>query len=200
MAGITDTSERVVSIFGYPRSGNTFLQTALKHIYPQHIFNAPRHTVWEVKQDIAKGNTPIIPFRNPLDAIGSWAIYRQEGHLGGTHFDWHNDTIEGDIKFYIRFYNDIIYLKDKFIFMDFIKFNNNLDYIKNKTNCLNLGKDANPTIDEIKFDMTMSIKKINLPRETKPIIEAIKPQIQAHPLFADTLSLYQILQDLEKEY
>lgn len=200
MAGTSDRDKPVISTFCYPRSGSTFLYTALEYLYEDYHFIPSRHTVWEVKDLVSKGEKLIVPFRNPVDSIGSWNVYRQEGYLGSTHFDWHNDTLEGDIKFYLRFYSEILPLKDNLIFFDFNKFTSDLSYIKSKMKKhLNMEPTKNPLIEFIKSQMKSGIRKLNLPRETKPIIETVKPLIEQHPLYSDTLSLYQKLQELEQE-
>lgn len=200
MAGTSFTPNRIISTFCYPRSGSTFLVTALEHIYTDCYFHLARHTVWEVKDEVSKGKILVVPFRNPLDSIGSWNIYRQEGHLGGSHFDWHNDTLEGDFKFYLRFYSEILPHKDNLVFFDFDKFTLDLDYIKSKIKKFyNLEPIGNPSVETIKKFMSEDIRKLNIPRENKPLIEEIKLQIKEHPSYNDTLKLYQKLQTVEKE-
>lgn len=184
----------LINLFGYPRSGTTFLKSALDEIFPDYEFSLCRHTVWELKDDISKGNIPIVPFRYPLDSIGSWSIYRQENILNATHFNWHNDNLEGDIKFYLRINTEILKLKDSIVLMPFEKFADNIEFITQRISVkLGLVPNGDPDLERIKANMRSGIARLNLPRETKEIIETVKPQILQHPLYADTLSLYQRL-------
>lgn len=188
-----------LNVFGFPRSGNTYMHNALCLMYPNNMFISPRHTVWEIKNELQKGNEVVIVFRNPLDSISSWSLYRQERIFPIEDMNWNDMTINDDIKFYLRFYNEMIALKEDVIFMDFDKFIADSSYIetkiKSKTGLL---ASMIPTSDQVKEEMLKDYGALNLPRETKVYIEEVKPVVQANPLFADTLSLYQSIQDLEK--
>lgn len=194
-------SNTTINVFGYPRSGNTYMHHALCFMYPDNIKLTARHTVWEVKEELNNSNIVVIVFRNPLDAITSWSLYRKEYISPIDEMNWDNMSIEDDIKFYLRFYNEMIAIKEKLIFFDFDKFTVNSEYIENKIKTkINLTAKFIPTPDEIKEDMRQGISILNLPRkETLSLINERKPKVEAHPLFSGTLSLYQTLQGLEKE-
>lgn len=199
MARNTDFNS-TINVFGYPRSGNTYMQYALSFMYPDNMYPSARHTVWETKEELKNSNIVVVVFRHPLDSITSWSLYRKEYISPVDEMNWDGMSIEDDIKFYLRFYNEMLTLKEHLIFVDFDKFIVDSHYIENEVKAkFNLSAKHIPTPDEIKNTMRQSIAILNLPRDTKPLIEAKKPQVQAHSLFSDTLSLYQTLQGLEKE-
>lgn len=201
MAGDTITNHnRRVNIFAYPRSGSTFLQSVLDYVFPDVYFDSPRHTVWEIKDDIAKGNKPIVTFRNPVDSISSWNVYRNEGHVGLTHMNPEKDSYVADIKFYIRIYTAILDHIDDVLLMPFAKFCDNIDYITDTVSLgLGLEPKGNPSLEFVKKAMKDDSRVLNLPRETKPIIENVKPLILEHPLYSDTLGLYQRLTEASEK-
>lgn len=149
---------------GFPRSGNTYLNTALNlFYYPDLTTNKNRHTVIA----ITKADKIIVPFRNPIDAIASWHDYPSQGQL---HMD---------IAFYIRFHNNVLNNLNKIVLMDFAQFTTNLDYITSViNNNFNVSPIATVTDTQIKTVMIDNNLEINLPRTNNNAINETKQQLQ----------------------
>jgi len=160
----------------FPRSGNTFLNYALRNIYyPNQNPNINYHTVVA----LSKFNKVIIPLRNPLDCISSWNYY-PSGH-----------TLENDIKFYLRFFN-AVFEADNVIIADFDKFTINLEYIKQLV-ISNFGSilSHETSIDKIKTSMKSDNKLLNLPDDNRAeTINKIKEKLVDMPAFSNCLKLY----------
>jgi|688.fasta_scaffold261705_2 hypothetical protein len=148
---------------GFPRSGNTYLNHALNLLYyPEQEVNSNRHTVAAIE----KTNQIIVTLRSPEDSIASWHTYQSGGQL------------ESDIKFYIRFYSAVLDNLSKVVLMDFDYFTKDIDYIKDKV-LKNFGIDTGRYVTDvqIKEAMLVSNKKINLPRNNKEELDAVKQQL-----------------------
>lgn len=180
---------RVINSFGYPRSGNTFLRSSLYLLYPEHTVGMPKHTLVEAQRYINQGKTLVV-FRNPLDAISSWSIYKQEGYLS-PRFEWHKlNDIDDDIKFYCRIYNYVLSNLENIILLDFDCFTNNLDYLVDKLSPLELGPHRAVSIEDVKESMLADERRLNLPRETKSLIQGQHSIIQNSPIFKDAILLH----------
>ena len=84
--------------------------------------------------------------------------------------------------------------------MDFNKFIIDTTYVKDKINKnLNITSTVEVTVEQIKELMSKDIRRLNIPRETKPLIEAVKPDIQAHPKFTEAVDVYNKLLKLEQQ-
>jgi hypothetical protein len=165
----------------YPRSGQTFLNYALKHLYYEDEANTNYHSV----SSIEKYDHLFVPFRNPEDCIASWHRYPSGGQL------------QEDIKYYLRFYKAALENLDKITLMDFNKFTTSLEYIKDKVKgSLDLESVANPTDSEIKLAMLDSGKTINLPVNNKAELDIIKAQIAEMPELQECLNIYNNLLSL----
>lgn len=169
-------------ISGYPRSGNTYLSFAFKLLYyPDLELYRHHHTVIT----ISKFDRIFIPFRNPLDCIASWSNYPI------------SSKIEDDIKFYIRFHKAVLDNIYKVILMDFDYFTKDIDYIKNKVfNNFGIGTDNNVTDAQVKEEMIANSKEINLPRNNKEELDAVKAELQQIPEFAQCVELYERLKQV----
>lgn len=167
---------------GYPRSGNTYLNYALNLLYyPEESANWNNHTVVAVE----KANKIMVPFRNPLDSISSWHKY-----------PWQSTMID-DINYYIRFYSAILGSLDKVVLMDFDYFTKDIDYIKDKIfKNFSIGTD-NYVIDaQVKEAMLANGKDINLPRNYKEELDAVKAELQQMPEFTQCVELYERLKQV----
>lgn len=164
---------------GYPRSGSTYLNQALNLLYyPERQVNLNEHTVIT----ITNGNNIIVPFRKPLDAIASWKIYPLES------------TLDQDIKFYIRFHKAVLDNLYKVILMDFDYFTKDIDYIKNKVfKNFGIGTDNYVTDAQVKKAMLANGKEINLPRNNKEELDAVKAELQGMAGFNECVELYNAL-------
>lgn len=161
---------------GFPRSGSTYLNHSLNLLYyPQEEVNYNRHTV--VAIDLS--NKILVPFRNPVDAIASWHLYPIES------------TIEQDINFYIRFYSSVLERQNKVILMDFDKFTADIDYIKDQVfKNFSLSTNRYVADENVKEAMLANDKHINLPRNNKEELQAVKELISNTEGFDKCLELY----------
>ena len=167
---------------GFPRSGNTYLNYALYLLfYPNEEINNFSHLVSSIKPN----KKTIVPFRNPLDSIASWQ----------TTFS--NGSLEGDIKYYIRFYSYVLNNLDTVVLMDFDKFTQDIDYIKSQISAnYNLTTDISVTDDEVKMAMLVNNKEINLPRNEKEELNLVKSTLESMPEFQECLDLYNRLKQI----
>lgn len=164
---------------GYCRSGNTFLNYALKALYyDTDKINLNWHTV--AKLDARP--IMMVPIRNPLDCISSWHLYPSSYPL------------EADIKYYLRFHNAVIEKAGKVVLMDFDLFTNDVEYIKTQIhNNYGIATQSTASIDEIKQSMLADKKRINLPRDNKEKLNIIKTQLAGMPEFEQCVDLYRKL-------
>lgn len=167
---------------GYPRSGNTYLNYALHALYyPKDAVNINRHTIAAIQ----KTDKIIVPFRNPLDAIASWHLYDLPS------------TQKEDIDFYIRFHTFVLDNLHKIILMDFDFFTVNLDYITNKISThFETQAYNNVSSKNIKNQMLLDEKYINLPRNNKLDLQTIKNKLQQISAFDKCLEIYAKLKTL----
>lgn len=164
---------------GFPRSGNTYLNYSFRSLYyPEENPRLNFHSV----SSMEKFDHLFIPFRNPVDCIGSWHNYPSNGQL------------DADIKYYLRFYRAVLENLHKLTLMDFNKFTTSLDYIKDKVkNSLDIDPVADPTDSQIKLAMVDDEKTINLPLNNKAELDAIKASLIEIPEFQECLELYDTL-------
>ena len=171
--------QEALTISGYPRSGNTFINHAFFKMYGLAHINFNRHTV----KSIAERDHTFVPFRHPLEAISSWHIYQQV-HFLDIRF------IENDIKFYNRFHEEALKMKDKITFLDFDLFKNNLKYLENKVSDL-YGVIAKPVAAyEIKDFMAHRKLNLNIPRNDGEIKQEVMAFVEKQYLYKKSLDLY----------
>jgi len=160
----------------FPRSGGTYLNTTLQLLYyPNTFFVKNQHTV----SAIEKAEKIIVPIRNPLDCISSWYVFSQ------------SVSLEMDIKFYSRFHSAVLSNISKVILMDFGQFTKDIDYIKDKV-FKNFGIDTNRNItdEQVRQAMLTNGKDINLPRNNKEELDAVKDVLPNEPGFDRCVELY----------
>lgn len=167
-------------VAGYPRSGNTYLNQAIHLLYyPNQEYRNFSHTV----KAIEKNSKVLVPVRNPIDAIASWHLFPIES------------TINQDINFYIRFHKAVIENLNKITIMDFDNFTKSISYIKDKVSRYNLSPVQEVTDYEIKSAMIENHMEINLPRNNKEELEAVKQQLVNTPGFDQCVELYNKLKE-----
>lgn len=72
-----DTNVKVISVNGYPRSGNTTLSYLLRNAKRADTkLLSHLHDVIDLKMQLDNGATCLVPFRKPIDAIASLAVHR----------------------------------------------------------------------------------------------------------------------------
>jgi hypothetical protein len=164
---------------GFPRSGSTYLNQALNLLYyPEQEVNWNRHTVISIEQ----ADQIMATFRNPIDSIASWNKYPSNGLL------------EADIQYYVRFYSAVLNNLDKVVLMDFDLFTQDLEYIKSRVlDNFGISTDAAVTDAQVKEAMLLNNKEINLPRNNKEELDAVKAILSNLPEFQECLSIYATL-------
>lgn len=174
-------NKQLLRTTGYCRSGNTYLNYTLNHLY----YNTePVNLNWHTVAKLDARDRMMVPIRHPLDCISSWHLY-PSGHL-----------LDADIRFYLRFHNAVLEKINKVVLMDFDYFTNDLEYIKSKvSDNYGLTTDSTATIDQIKQSMLTSNKKINLPRNNQEELNAVKEQLVNEPLFEQCIELYNKLKE-----
>ena len=162
----------------YPRSGQTFLNYALKHLYYADEVNTNYHSV----KSLLRLDKPIVSLRNPLDCIASWSNYPSIGDL------------TNDIKFYLRFHNAVWDNKDKLVIVEFEKFTVDGNYLVAKVKeAFGFDPINNWDLDAIKSSMLENGKDINLPVDNYDNINRLKEELQTIPEFQECVELYDTL-------
>lgn len=177
--------QEALTISGYPRSGNTFINHAFFKMYDFAHINFNRHTV----KSIAERDHTFVPFRHPLEAISSWHIYQQV-HLLDTRF------VENDIRFYIRFHEEALKMKDKITFLDFNLFKDNLKYLENKVLSLYNVSAIHIEADDVKDFMATRRLTLNIPRNDREIKEKVMSFVEQQHLYDKCLDLYNQIKEL----
>lgn len=178
-------SKLPIKISGYPRSGTTYLNSALHLLYDNtDDLNITRvHTALSIENN----KKIFIPYRNPLDAIASWHLFPSEGDLSS------------DIKFYIRIHSAVLKNIDNVILMDFDYFTKDIEYIKNKVfQHFNIDTNSKITDVEIKEIMLANGRDINLPRDNAGKLEEIKKDLSNYPKFDECVMLYNQVKNAEQ--
>ena len=162
----------------YPRSGQTFLNYALKHLYYEDAANTNYHTA----KSLVGLNKPIVSVRKPLDCIASWSNYPS----GGGLID--------DINYYLRFHNKVLDNKDRIVIVEFEKFTVDGNYLITKIKKeFDIDPINNWDLDTIKFSMLKNEKDRNLPVSNYDNINRIKKELETMPEFQDCIELYNTL-------
>jgi hypothetical protein len=170
---------RKLTTSAFPRSGSTYLNQALQLLYyPADPVNENRHTVVAID----KSEKIMVPFRNPIDSIASWHKYPSNGLL------------EADVQYYVRFYSAVLNNLDKVVLMDFDLFTQDLEYIKSRV-LDNFGISTNEAVTDaqVKEAMLLNNKEINLPRNNKEELDAVKAILSNLPEFQECVSIYATL-------
>lgn len=164
---------------GYCRSGNTYLNHTLKYLYYD---NEPVNLNWHTVAKLDAREKIMVPFRNPLDCISSWHLYPSSYPL------------DADIRYYLRFHTAVLEKIGKVVLMDFDLFTKDLQYIKTKvSDNYGLSTDSTATIEQIKESMLSDGKTINLPRNNKTELDAVKAELQGMAGFNECVELYNVL-------
>jgi hypothetical protein len=182
-------NESNVCVVGYPRSGNTFLNFVIGKMYPSLGQLNNFHTI----KSIQNHTKVFMSIRNPIDCIASWAYYQKYYFGDGYSFkikNIDNDTISKDINYYLRFHNNAINFIDKITVLDFDLFTKDTNYIEYK---LGIVREKKINVENIKKEMSMSDKKINLPTNNKKKLNEIKEQVSQHPRIQECYNIYNTL-------
>jgi hypothetical protein len=180
--------QEALTISGYPRSGNTFINHAFFKMYDFAHINFNRHTV----KSIAEREHTFVPFRHPLEAISSWHIYQQVHFLDEMF-------IENDIKFYNRFHEEALAMKDKITFLDFDLFKNNTKYLEDKVYNL-YGVSAIPVEShEVKEFMAHRRLTLNIPRNDGETKQEVMSFVEIQDLYKRSLDLYDQIKQVHNE-
>lgn len=166
----------------FPRSGSTYLNQALNLLYyPKQEVNQNRHTVISLETV----TSIMVAFRNPIDCISSWHKYPSHGQL------------DSDINYYVRFYKTVLNNLNRVVLMDFDYFVKDIDYIKAKVfKNFSIDTDNYVTDTQVKEAMLANSKEINLPRNNKKELDAVKVQLKQMSEFAQCVDLYKRLKQV----
>lgn len=180
--------QEALTISGYPRSGNTFINHAFFKMYDFAHINFNRHTVKSIEQ---RDHT-FVPFRHPLEAISSWHIYQQV-HFLDIRF------IENDIKFYNRFHEEALNMKDKITFLNFDLFKNNVKHLEeNVSHIYNVS--AIPVTDrEVKDFMADRRLVLNIPRNDEEVKKEVMAFVEKQDLYKKSLDLYNQVKEVSDQ-
>lgn len=164
---------------GYCRSGNTFLNYSLQVLY---FNNESVNPNWHTVAKLDAREKIMVPLRNPLDCISSWHLYPSSYPL------------DADIKYYLRFHTAVLEKIDKVVLMDFDYFTKDIEYIKGKVlENFGIGTDNQVTDSQIREAMLANGKEINLPRNNKEELDAVKAELQGMAGFNECVELYNAL-------
>jgi len=168
---------------GFPRSGNVFLNYALKETYyPDLEVLAQTH----VTNTFKEYSYVITPIRNPLDCIASWNQYQE-------NFSYPRD-LNADIAYYLRFYSYVIKNPNNIRLLDFDIFTVNIEYITNKiTAFTGIELVKKTSLDDIKSAMINDNKASNLPRDTFGALNEIKDRLKEMNSFTECIDVYTYL-------
>jgi hypothetical protein len=174
----------------YPRSGNTYLNyyLALAYGINNGQFKENWHTVNKITSSIDK---IMVPLRNPLDCISSWANH-QTGIYGLGIEKVTPETINDDINYYLRFMNSVLHNIDKVVIFNYDKMILSLSYIDDLV-FSNFGflKINNVSDNDIKMAMENGGNEKNLPQNNQQIMGEIKEMVQKSPKYKKCLSLHE---------
>lgn len=175
------SNKEILRASGYPRSGNTYLNYALRHLY---YATEPTNITWHTVAKLDAREKIIVPIRKPLDCISSLHLYPS------------NCSLDMDIKYYIRFHEAVLSRLDKIVLMDFDYFTENIEYIKDKVSKnFGIGTDSSITDTQVKEVMLAGNKDINLPRNNQEELNAVKERLVNQPLFEKCINLYRQIKE-----
>lgn len=169
--------QRIPTI-AFPRSGNTFLNYALRLMYyPEDKLIMFYHT----EKSVDKFDKFLVPLRNPLDAIASWSIYS----------DLYKGSTEDHINFYIRLNTKILNNKHKSVVLDFERFTQDLSYLEDTIkNNFGYSVKSKTSIEEIKSLIKDELGDNWTPRDNKTELSKAKEIIESNKLYVKALNLY----------
>jgi hypothetical protein len=183
---VSQANKDLLVISTFPRSGSTFLNFVIKSLYYKGDANMNYHTV----NSLHVQEKVIVPFRNPEESIASWHIFPYK----------ERSTLDLDIKYYLRFYTEVLNKNKNAVLLDFHKFTKDLDYVKNKiSNNFGVKPIYETSIEEIKNEMLSSGKEINLPRNNANELQNIKNNLVNHKDFNNCLEIYNNLLKISEQ-
>jgi hypothetical protein len=167
--------KEIFNTCAYPRSGQTFLNYALKHLYYTDEVNVNYHSV----KSLLQLDKPIVSLRNPLDCIPSWSNYPS-----------HGDLID-DINYYLRFHKAVLDNKEKTVILEFDKFTVDGNYLVAKIKeAFGIDPINNWDLDVIKSSMLENGKNLNLPVNNYDNINKLKQELESMSEFQECVELY----------
>jgi hypothetical protein len=89
-----------VVVCGFPRTGTTFLQTAIQDVFEDSTACWKNHDVLGIPRYLKAGIPTVVTLREPLDTAVSWSIYNQDrvdadllAHRLNTYAIWHEQVL-----------------------------------------------------------------------------------------------------------
>jgi hypothetical protein len=90
-----------VVVCGFPRTGTTFLQTAIQDVFEDSTACWKNHDVLGIPRYLKAGIPTVVTLREPLDTAVSWSIYNHDRpdaalftHRLTTYAMWHEQVLE----------------------------------------------------------------------------------------------------------
>jgi hypothetical protein len=178
----TKRLKHLLSVSGFPRSGNTFSgYLSWISYYPSE----PKRKSWHTVRAMKEQENVVVPFRNPIDCIASFYIFSNK-----------TTDIKGMANFYKRMYSNAIELSDKVVLVDFEKFTFDTNYfyerVKNK---LNIEPVSMVSTSDVKLAMANEGKYNHLPRENQTEKKEVKTYLLDNWDFTELLELYNKLKE-----
>ena len=174
-----------VLVNGYPRSGNTFLEFALKTFYGNNTRLFRSHSTVDIESNLDKKIFVVI--RTPLQSIASWNHFRLQLKIHSEE----SLTLDADFNYYLRYYNFIEKHFEQVTLMDFAKFSKDSTYITNKVQ-QKFNKKPSITLDIESLQKGMILKggANFLPRKPSTTRQQIEDEVLGHPLYKEVLDLH----------
>jgi hypothetical protein len=89
-----------IVVCGFPRTGTTFLQTAIQDVFEDSTACWKNHDVLGIPRYLKAGIPTVVTLRDPLDTAVSWSIYNQDrpnpallAHRLTTYALWHEQVL-----------------------------------------------------------------------------------------------------------
>lgn len=185
-------TNKTIPLFGFPRSGNTFLRYSLREMYLDHKFIKSVHT--ENFIEMHKNYEYIImTIRKPEESVSSWTqyCYEVEKILHGEDFPAQHTTPESNLKYYIRYHEKIMENIKNVIVLDFYKFTEDFSYAIEKIK-KHIGIEPNMIVDKKDIFSTIFEKEGDMytPRDNKQELLYIKNKVILDPFLEKANEIY----------
>lgn len=185
MREIVDSNNIIVH--GFPRSGNHFLNYACLGLYKDFKFSIYH----DYKLFDELDGLLIVPVRNPLDCIASFANLK-------TILSNEELNINMCVNQYIEYFTKALWLNN-ILFIQFDLFINDTDYIANAiASKWGIKPDKELTVNLVKERMATDKKEMHLPQDNKKLLDEIKKLVSEHPKYDEALHLYEKIKGMCK--
>lgn len=176
-----------IIIGGFPRSGNTFLRHNINTLCPEYDIKSHDHSVENIEN--SKDNIFLMPVRAPEESIASHLALNADYHKYDE--DFINEELHKMFDWNISYFKKTIENKNNIIFLDFYKFKDDMDYIKNilSNNSIKIAKN-HKTINQIKEKMSVGRYRYFMPRNNQDMLSFFKDKALNFEKYNESLLLY----------